>query len=348
MNNYIDPPNKLLKHTDRVADIMNETPVIPINVEIDLTNRCNLGCQGCHMAYLHSRGVHAKRRTHETGDIMDTELAISIVRQLAAVGVRSITWTGGGEPTLHPDIAEIIRYTLIPQGIYTNGVQVTPELASLLKIHMDWVYVSLDRHDRDRYMKYKAADKFNAACTGIRNLVKSPGGATIGVGFLLSRANWGDGWDMIHLAEDLGVDYVQFRPEVEYDPAHPDRAIHDNTWLKPCIQWLDGIKDRRGVQVDTSRFEMYRNWGGHPYRTCYWSQLQTVITPDGRVWVCCNRRGYKDSAWGDLKLESFADIVDRIRAWKVDNQCRVMCRGHIPNLTLNKIMEPRGGHDDFV
>jgi len=23
-------------------------------------------------------------------------------------------------------------------------------------------------------------------------------------------------------------------------------------------------------------------------------------------------------------------------------------RGHIPNLTLNKIMEPRGGHDDFV
>lgn len=156
---YIDPPNKLLKHIDRIADIMNETPVIPINVEIDLTNRCNLGCQGCHMAYLHSRGVHAKRRTHETGDIMDTELAISIVRQLAAVGVRSITWTGGGEPTLHPDIAEIIRYTLIPQGIYTNGVQVTPELASLLKIHMDWVYVSLDRHDRDGYMKYKAADK---------------------------------------------------------------------------------------------------------------------------------------------------------------------------------------------
>ena len=45
---------------------------------------------------------------------------------------------------------------------------------------------------------------------------------------------------------------------------------------------------------------------------------------------------------------TFADIVDRIRAWKVDNQCRVMCRGHIPNLTLNKIIEPRGGHDDFV
>jgi len=41
-------------------------------------------------------------------------------------------------------------------------------------------------------------------------------------------------------------------------------------------------------------------------------------------------------------------IVERIHAWKVDNRCRVMCRGHIPNITLNRIMEPRGGHDDFV
>ena len=43
---------------------------------------------------------------------MPYTLAVNVVGQLAAAGVCSVTWTGGGEPTLHPDFDRIIEYTL--------------------------------------------------------------------------------------------------------------------------------------------------------------------------------------------------------------------------------------------
>ena len=344
---YIDPPNKLLKHVDRIADIARGG-CVPVNVEIDLTNRCNLGCVGCHMAYTHSRGLHSISRVVDTGDVMSKALILRVLDEMRDAGVRSVTWTGGGEPTLHPDFGEIISRCPIPQGVYTNGVLITPEMAQQIKLYASWVYVSMDRPDRESYAKYKQVDAFEKAEAGIKNLVSASGDATIGVGFLLSRECWGDGWKMIELAEGLGVDYVQFRPEVEFDPAIPQHPIHDNTWIGAAMQWLDGVKDRRGVQVDLSRFEMYRNWTRHPYKVCHWAQMQTVLTPDGRLWTCCNKRGFEGESWGDLKHESFSEVAGRIKAREVNNQCRVMCRGHIPNLTLDRILSPRTGHDDFI
>lgn len=345
---YIDPPNKLLKHADRIGAIQMGMNVSPVNVEIDLTNRCNLGCLGCHMAHTHTRGYHANKRTVSVGDVMDKALILRVLDEMNDAGVRSVTWTGGGEPTMHPDFGEIITRCPLPQGIYTNGTRITPEMAQQIKLYAQWAYVSLDRPDRESYKAYKQTDNFEMAVEGVRNLVNASGNATIGIGFLLSRNSWGDGWKMIELAESLGVDYVQFRPEIEFDPAVPQRPAHDNTWIKAAMQWLDGIKDRRGVQVDMTRFEMYRNWSRHPYKVCHWAQMQTVLTPDGRLWTCCNKRGFEGESWGDLTHEHFVDVVRRITARPVNEQCRVMCRGHIPNLTLDKILSPRIGHDDFI
>ena len=346
--NYIDPPAKLLKHVDRIAAIARGEAGAPVNVEVDLTNRCNLGCAGCHMAHTHTRGYHANRRTVETGDIMPTDLILRVLGEMQAAGVRSVTWTGGGEPTLHPDFAEIITRCPMPQGIYTNGLLMTPQLAGIVKERAAWVYVSLDRPDRESYQVYKQADAFDQAEAGIKNLVGASGDATIGVGFLLSRSNWRDGWAMIKLAEGLGVDYVQFRPEIDFDPAAPQKKSNSTDWLFYAIEWLSKIQRHAGLQVDLSRFLMYRDWTRHPYKICHWAQMQTVLTPDGRLWTCCNKRGFEGESWGDLNHESFAEIARRITGKEVNNQCRVMCRGHIPNLTLDKILAPRTGHDDFI
>jgi MoaA/NifB/PqqE/SkfB family radical SAM enzyme len=322
---YIAPTEKLFCHVDRLADIRAGKRPAPVNVEIDLSNRCQMGCAFCHFAHVHSKGQHAKRRTHDTGDLMDTELAISIVDQLWAAGVRSITWSGGGEPTLHPDIIQIVNYANdlgIDQGIYTNGLALKTDqaLCRTLKRCMKWIYLS---HGPN----------------GLEELLPLDGDAVIGVGMMVDSGNVYKIYAEASKASK--ADYFHIRPIV----GGTIRAIDMDV-----ISTFVTAARNYGVNVlyDPARFEMYRNWDGHGYPTCYWTQVQSVITPDGRVWACCNRRGFEDSCLGDLNEQPWREVWENSHAWQVNKDCRRMCRGHIPNLTLTEIMEPTNQHQNFV
>lgn len=355
---YIDPGAKLLQHVDRIAAIKAGSRPAPVNVEIDLSNRCSLGCEWCHFAFTHTRGPLAGKREKPAGaipggDLMDAELALSIVDQLAAAGVRSITWTGGGEPTLHPAFDEIIahtaKYPTLEQGIYTHGGHISPTRAALLKCTHTFVYVSLDASNAGQYKRDKGVDRFDAACEGIKRLADAKGDATIGIGYLVTESNWRAADYAAQLVESLGADYVQFRPTIHYEQDSPGVPSENTGWMEDAERFLERVAAMYPEQViaDLERFEMYRRWGGHGYPTCWWSALQTVITPNGKVWTCVNKREHPGAALGDLSVESFAEVWGRAEVAEVGPDCRVMCRGHIPNTALDQIMRP-APHAAFI
>lgn len=356
MANYINPASKLLYHADRLAAIKAGGRPAPVNVEIDLSNRCSLGCSWCHFAYTHTRGPLAGKRDKPTdaitgGDLMSMELAIKILHELPLAGVKSMTWTGGGEPTLHPYFDEIVHYAAsqgLEQGMYTHGGHINSRRAALLKELFAWVYISLDECTAEDYQRSKGVDRFDHVQDGIYHLVNMPGSATIGVGFLLHVGNCDRIDDMVALGKALGVDYVQFRPIIHYDQGAPGQQIDDVFWVNRAINNLRKHAGDRFVVADTSRFEMYRDWHGHGYPTCYWSAMQTVITPNGKVWRCTNKREHADALLGDLSAESFAEVWARAGGpCRVDGKCRVMCIGHTKNLVLDKIMQPMQ-HSNFI
>lgn len=353
---YIDPRNKTLWHTDRLAQLRATGKTsAPVNVEIDLSNRCSLGCEWCHFAYTHTRGPLAgaqKPPGHiDGGDLMTYRLAERILVQLQAAGVKSVTWTGGGEPTLHPQFEDVIALASscgLEQGLYTHGGHITPERAMLLKRVCTWVYVSLDECDAESYRAHKGANRFIAACDGVRMLAQVDGAATIGVGFLVHSGNWRRLADMHTLGRELGADYIQFRPTIEYAQDNPSAPAEDTGWMDDAIAALRKYEEDPFVSVDIPRFKQYRDWQGHGYRTCNWSALQTVITPNGKVWTCVNKRERSDALLGDLSCESFAQVWDRVgMPCAVNESCRIMCRGHVANLTLEHVLR-RPEHENFI
>lgn len=355
MNQYIDPRGKLYHHLDRLAALKAGRNPPPVNLEIDLSNRCSRGCSFCHFAYTHSRGPLAGMMPmvggEGTGDLMDTALALRLMVDLEMYGVRSVTWTGGGEPTLHPEFNVIVRATRLDQGLYTHGGHIDEERAALLKERCRWVYVSLDYADAASYARGKGVGEkaFGESLAGIRRLAAAEGEATIGVGFLLNRENYRQAWQMLELSWDLEVDYVQFRPTVYYDETSPGEPPEDRGWMDDVFfRQMKRLAMRSEVTLDLSRFEMYHHWEAHGYRTCWWSGLQAVITPDGRVWACVNKRGFPAAAMGDLNRETFGKIWERAPIQKVDEQCRVLCRGHVPNLVLGPMMGTEGSHKNFI
>lgn len=344
---YIDPAGKLFQHMGRLQLLKEGGSPPPINIEIDLSNRCSLGCEWCHFAHTHTKGPLAKTARAQGaisgGDLMDAQLALRIIDELEDAGVASITWTGGGEPTLHPLFNDIVGYaahSTVEQGIYTNGCHIDADRADLLKQAMTFVFVSLDAATRKSYVDSKRVDKFTDACNGIRNLVEAKGDATIGIGFLLTAENWPQIPYMIRLKDELGADYCQFRPTILFDVDDPVLRDEEVGWMSECIELLERYDGQEGIEMDIDRMRNYQEWTGHGYQTCYWSALQSVITPNGKMWQCVNKREIAGEELGDLSTESFDDIWARHKPCKVNGKCRVMCRGHSANLTLTEIMKP--------
>ncbi len=354
---YIAPRQKLFWHIDKLQEIRDTgTTSAPVNVEIDPSNRCSHGCSWCHFAYTHTRGPLAgkaeKPAGHiDGGDLMSLEMGTSILAQLAEMGVQSVTWTGGGEATLNPHFGQLVKIARVyglQQGLYTHGGHIDIERAELLKERMTFVYVSLDECTPEAFQKSKGVNRFDKVIEGIKLLVAAPGKATIGVGFLLHVGNVDEVDNMVALGKSLGVDYIQFRPIINYDQSCPGQLVEDTQWVNHAINDLRKHAGDPFVQSDTWRFEMYRDWNGHGYSTCNWSAIQTVITPNGKVWRCVNKREHPDALLGDLTVESFAEIWKRAGGvCQVDDKCRLLCRGHISNLTLDSIMtEP--AHKAFI
>ncbi len=354
---FIDSRAKVFRHMDRLVGWQSGLKPAPVTVEWDLSNRCSLGCQDCHFAHTHSRGPWVQKPRSlpmafdSTGDLAELGIVVQAVAEMAEAGVQGIVWSGGGEPTLHPywtDAVTCAAAAGLQQGMYTLGGHLTAESAELLSRLASFVVVSLDAIDAPTYAREKGvpASRFASALNGITSL--SGQQAVIGVSFLLHAGNWQLARSMVDLSRQLGANYTTLRPSVQFNAASPSAAIGERDWISDALPTLEALSRESDVEVDPSRFVAYRDWQGHGYEACTGIRLTTTITPDGRVWVCPNRRGMPNSCLGDLRTESFGAIWARHPGqFTVDAGCRVMCRMHQVNQVMAAIAQPRA-HEAFV
>jgi hypothetical protein len=153
---------------------------------------------------------------------------------------------------------------------------------------------------------------------------------------------------MVALSRQLGATYSTFRPAVHFAADAPAQPTDRRAWITDALPTLADVAELPDVELDLRRFTDYRDWAGHGYAQCRGVRLNTTITPDGRVWLCPNRRGVAGSCLGDLRTESFTDVWGRHPGhYAVDAGCRVMCRLHTVNQTMEALAAPQV-HEAFV
>jgi MoaA/NifB/PqqE/SkfB family radical SAM enzyme len=286
------------------------------------------------------------------GDYAHPALVTRALREMAAAGVQGIVWSGGGEPTTHPQWPTLLDAAAdagLKQGMYTFGGLLRQDTARRLADRVEWVVVSLDCVDAETYSAEKGVppDRFAAACEGARWLAEA-GACTVGVSFLLHQANWMRAGAMVELARSLGASYAMLRPTIETSPDRPSVCTGDRRWIDAARPMLEELARDPFVVCDPSRFAAYRDWRGRAYETCHGIKLNATVTPDGRVWVCPQRRGIAGSEIGDLRRDSFTDIWARHPGqWTDFSGCRAMCRLHLVNERLAEVLAPYA-HEAFV
>lgn len=138
------------------------------DLRVSLTDRCNLRCTYCMPA----EGLEWK----PTDQVLTTSEFIRLITvAVTQLGIRQVRFTGG-EPLLHPDLAEIISATKnlrTNQGtsptvaLTTNGLSLNRHAEKLAAAGLDRVNISLDTLDPERYARLTRRNRFAAAVDGI-------------------------------------------------------------------------------------------------------------------------------------------------------------------------------------
>jgi len=256
---------KTFYHYASMRAAANGDPVMPISCEIDVSNVCNLNCSFCMFEDFRSRDR----------SLLDFVLFSSLVFQLRDVGCKSITFTGGGEPTIHPefnDMAQLAMQAGFDIGLVTNGTMLkdvkTPQLFKFIR-------VSLDAGNPATYAALKGTDKFEKVLDGMR--YAKDRGAFVGASFVVCRENVESMGEAEAVAKELDLEYIQFKPAYLKGSTGRSGIGYDEYEMPTAESDVSIIETTRSVAQNNL--------------PCKMAGLVGIVTANAEVCFCCQWRG---------------------------------------------------------
>lgn len=289
-----DPRAKLALHAE-FARLVRGEKVYPVNIEISPCGWCQARCAGCWYAH-GAAGGHRKVQ-------LDINRLKSLLREMAELGVKSVTWTGGGEPTLYKWFSLAVEEAHglgLRQGLFTNALA-HPGYAPHL---LDWVRVTMtDRPWREECVEALRPCKV--------------------LGFAFNYAGPQDDAylkETLDLAGRVYADYVQLRPQLAWNGETVDIRPPD---ISHPLLFVTGYK-----------FEEARR--KHPYKECCGYRLVPFVWEDGNLDVCAYNRHHDGYTLGNIYRDGLKAILDRApESVPVHDGCQVACRLHEINLAAH-------------
>lgn len=333
--------NKILNHLDKVKNQQDGNLETIVVSEIDMTNKCNSRCPKCI-------GWFGEQNKYE----LSSQEAFNYLCQLKDVGCRAVIFTGGGEPLMHPNTPQMLRYAKgvgLDVALITNGLIMNEQIANDINNSCTWCRVSLDAGTPLMYeithglpeQSFEKLKKNIKQLTDVKRKLNS--NCTIGTGYLTGNETILGMRDFVRLSKDLGVDYAQLRPY------HRDYTSI-NAFL-PSLKEME--TDKFKVRTSAQKYERFKDIKLRPYNRCYSGYFATVIGADAGVYWCCHTRGMDDYKLGNLREHTLREILtdrEKIKQMETkikDSVCPKLCRGDEMNRTINEINNPKE-HINFL
>ncbi len=240
---------------------------MPANYFIDPINICNLRCPLCPTG----RGVLARSPGR-----MEVSLLKQIIDEIApwAYRVELYNW---GEPLLHPDIIEIIRYASqqrVTVGLSSNLNRMDAEMArGLVESGLTQLIVSIDGTTQEAYSAYRRNGRLEVALKNLEMLLEARRKLNSHEPFiiwrmLVGRHNEHEVNAVREMAHQMGVD--GFMTGVLYVDTEDANQVE---------QWLP--VDPAYSHYDYNSGRLANSWHCHDL----WESM--VINWDGGVAPCC-------------------------------------------------------------
>jgi MoaA/NifB/PqqE/SkfB family radical SAM enzyme len=299
-------PYKILKHMDKLLDYKNN-PVItgPVDIEIYLTNYCNHSCKYCLFG---TPFIENSERIN-----FDTNILDDLIKDMKKLKVKGVFISGGGEPTLHPDIngiIEAISKNGIAVGLTTNGYNLDERLRKTILDNCTYIRISVNGGTQKSYASlhgsYVKLDKVIENIKLIANEKnKCDSNTTIGISHLFTPDTFVDIPCAINEINKIkGVDYFLLKPMIAIYEDPFDRNII--WWESNVFDMLSSLKKHKTslkVFLPDYKFTEYKI----PFRKCIGHFLYLTIKTNGEVVICGGKSldvpKFNDYVYGTLSKD---------------------------------------------
>ena len=161
----------------------------PRYLSIALTTECNLSCPFCYVD-------KSKKQ------MMDPKFVKGIVKEAAEEGTLAVSF-GGGEPSLYPALAEVLKYTHeetpLAVGITANCTEELVELTPSIYHYVNFLRISMDRIG-DTYYEHRGIQFENF----VNRLEYLLGFYKIGINYLVDESTIDELDDAFVLMKKMG------------------------------------------------------------------------------------------------------------------------------------------------
>jgi sulfatase maturation enzyme AslB (radical SAM superfamily) len=313
--------------------------IIPQQVDIDLTNICNQDCFYCNSAE-HRRNSPVQKHYTNYIQLLD-KLATWRKHTPQSFGsLHTITYPGGGEPTLLPGYENVIEHTIdlgFLTSLTTNGTQLEPliENVSADKLRkMAWIGIDIDAGTEDLYEKIRRSipkrSPFERVMRNAKELVCL--GVNVDFKVLLNEHNSNQEAikNIFQRCQEVGVRLLYFRPAIINGQAHP--------WGKLEWKMIRDLSNQYGVEV---KFNISKTEERN-YNRCHQMYQFPVFCADGYIYTCCDNKGNPNFALGRWDEADFRDLWLNDRHHDIYNKTNTHlcppCRPNKHNIEIQKII----------
>ena len=348
---------KIFKFKDKVHSLPETVDTIlpPVHVRIKPTNVCGHDCWYC--AY-RLDGLQLGKDMIEK-DFIPREKMKEIIDDIIGMGVKAVTFSGGGEPFCYPYLLETAKQLAdspVKFAALTNGSLLKGEVAEVFAHNARWLRVSMDGWSDESYTDYRGVPdgEFTKIMTNIREFKKYGGDCYLGVCIIADQKNTSHIYELTKELKDCGVNSVKIAPCIV-----SNIGTENNEYHEPIFEKVKEEVSRACADLGEEGFEIFDSYHGQletfekNYSWCPYLQILPVVAADLNVYSCHDKAYNLDSGLlGSIKDRTFKDFwfSDKENFFKIDpsKHCNHHCVVDNHNKLLLDYLNIDDEHMEFV
>jgi Fe-coproporphyrin III synthase len=350
---------KMWHYPEQLAALMSDEIAPPVHIRLKPTNVCNHNCYFC--AY--------RTDDLDLGGDMDLterlapEKMAEIAEDIVEMGVKAVTFTGGGEPLLYPTFVETVEQLAeggVQVAVLTNASQLRGKRAEVLAKHATWVRVSIDGWDGPSYGRYRGVDdkefdKVISNLTEFSALSRATGSeCVLGASIIVDKDNAPHVADLAHTLKNTGVAHAKISACVVSNNGAENNAYHAKVGgiVREQIALARNL-DGDGFEVIDHYHDLAERFD-KDYESCPFLQFLTVIGADGKVYTCQDKAYTESGTLGSIKDQRFRDFwfseENKVAMASLDpsKSCSHHCVSESKNRMLHDFLNSEPAHRAFV